>query len=250
MKTFLTLSKISAAVLLLLLGACDSDESKDTGSLIFEFTAKAEDKLLVFGSKKYTTPLQQSITIERLDFYLSNIQVKDAKSDAYYSEPDSYRLLSFDQDQATVTFMVENIPADFEISEIKMAIGVDSEANTSIDHVGDLDPTNGMAWDWNTGYKFLSLEGRYFDGINELGQEIKMHIGTDKNYAPVSLTFDEPFKIVGVFTLVYAVDALAPFGTVDLEEGTVFMNDERGDQVAQDYRNHLLLIEETFGFVK
>lgn len=255
MKIFQILLLSSAlAALMGTLSACSSDDPEDpdnTNTLIFKFTAKVDDEELVFDTKKYQTPAQQIVSFERLQFYLSNIQVKDAKTGTYYSEPESYRLLSFDADQGAVSFSVENIPADFEISEIKMAIGVDADANTSIDHVGDLDPTNGMAWDWNTGYKFLSLDGRYFADQDPLGQELKMHIGTDRNYASVSLTFEEPMVILGEFTMVYTVDAMAPFGnSIDLEQGTVFMNDERGNEVADNYRSQLLQLDETYGFVK
>ncbi|WP_420581777.1 MbnP family protein [Reichenbachiella sp.] len=251
MKHFPILSKISTVIgLWLVLSACSSDESGGSGSLVFNFTVKADDETLTFGSKKYVTRNQQQVTFERIEFYLSNIQLKNANSNIVYTEPDSYHLVSFDADHLSATITVEGVPSDIEIAELNMAIGVDAEANTSIDHVGDLDPTNGMAWDWNTGYKFFLMEGRYFDEEDPLGEEIKMHIGTDKNYFVMSQLFSEPFSIVEDFTLVYSVDAMAPFGTLDLDEGTVFMNDERGDQVADNYKNALLLLEETFGFVK
>lgn len=250
MKHFLIHSKNSVLIVLgLIISAC-SDDATEPNSLTFEFIAKADNEILVFDSKKYSTQAQQSISFERIQLYLSNIQIKDAKTNTYFSEPDSYHLLSFDSNQGAVSFTVENVPSDFEISEIKMAIGVDPDANESIDHVGDLDPTNNMAWDWNTGYKFLSLEGRYFEGDEPLGEEIKMHIGTDKNYTTVSVLFNEPQAIVGDFNLIYTVDAMAPFGAIDLSEGTVFMNDERGDEVAENYKDGLILLEETFGFVK
>lgn len=251
MKNFLILSKISFVLgFMVFLSACSDDGSESTNSITFNFTVKADDENLIFGTEKYHTQASQAVTFESLQFYLSNIQIKDERTDTYYFEPESYHLISFNENHSTVFFTVENVPADFEISEIKMAIGVDAEANTSIDHIGDLDPTNGMAWDWNTGYKFLSLEGRYFAEDDPLGQEIKMHIGTDKNYFPISLPFDEPMKIVGNFNLGYAVDAMALFSDIDLAEGTVFMNDERGDLIAQNYSNQFLLIEESFGFVK
>ncbi len=232
------------------MSACSSDEAEESNALIFNFSVKVDNEILIFGSKKYVTPSQQQVSFDRIEFYLSNIQLKDANSNIVYTEPDSYHLVSFDADHLTASITVEGVPSEIEIAELLMAIGVDAEANASIDHVGDLDPTNGMAWDWNTGYKFFLMDGRYFDKDDPLGEEIKMHIGTDKNYFVMSQVFSEPFSIVGDFTLGYSVDAMAPIGDLDFDQGTVFMNDERGDQVADNYKNALLILEETFGFIK
>ncbi|SMD36817.1 hypothetical protein SAMN04488029_3084 [Reichenbachiella faecimaris] len=245
MKHFLTLSKISVFLsVALVLGACSSDNNtEETKTVTFSFEVQADDQPLVFDDKKYLTPLNQLISFERINIYVSNVQLKGSSSGDLFIETDSYHLISFDAENGTANFEITNVPATLKVHEIILSIGVDTDANTSIDHVGDLDPTNGMAWDWNTGYKFLSLEGRYFDGDEPLGEEIKMHIGTDKNYYSRIFNVGEPVNLKEKDTFHFLVDGKAPFEHIDLSEGTVFMNDERGDEVAQNYRDGLIILQ-------
>ncbi|MEO9965524.1 MAG: MbnP family protein [Reichenbachiella sp.] len=241
MKHFRTLLGLSVLIIsLICLSACSSDDDIETKTLTFHFEAQALEESLIFEAKKYLTPSNQTMTFERIKIYLSNIQLKDKNTNEVYFELDSYHLISFDQDNATASFTVEGVPAAYVISEIGFHIGVNSEANTSIDHLGDLDPTNGMAWDWNTGYKFLLLEGRYFSTNNPIGEEIKMHIGTDKNYFSYDWSPDQPIAMSQDQEISFIVDGFAPLGTIDFSEGTVFMNDERGDEVAQNYKMGLI----------
>lgn len=45
------------------------------------------------------------------------------------------------------------------VDSIRFLLGVDSITNASGVHGGDLDPTTGMYWTWNSGYINLKLEG-------------------------------------------------------------------------------------------
>jgi len=65
-----------------------------------------------------------------------------------------------------------------------VAVGVDEEANTSIENAtGDLDPAgaDGMIWSWNTGYKFIKFEGEYDAKDGESG-DFLFHLGHEENY--------------------------------------------------------------------
>lgn len=220
----------------LLLTAC-TDEDSSLRSLTLIFKAQVGGEPVEFETRKYQSPAQQSISFERLKVYISNIELVDHSAGEVFTEADSYHLLSFDVDNDSSYFEIKNIPMTFNVDEIRFGIGVDAEANSSIDHVGDLDPTNSMAWDWNTGYKFILLEGRYFPAGDDLGEEIKMHVGTDANYTTNQIGFAEPISLEENRLQYLYVNALVPFGTLDLSEGTVFMNDERGDEVARNYQN-------------
>ena len=74
------------------------------------------------------------------------------------------------------------------------SIGVDSVANKGLDQSNDLDPSNDMSWDWNTGYKFLLLEGRYSTLSKKGG--IVYHIGENKNYKTLQFNLVESVKII------------------------------------------------------
>lgn len=237
MKHFQILSDHSIwLVLLVLLSTCSSDDDSGVRTLTINFEAQVGGEPLEFESKKYLTPGNQSMNFERVKIYLSNVELIDNSTNEVFYEENSYHLLSFDAEQGMATFEVGNVPFSFSVDEIRFGIGVDAEANKSIDQVGDLDPTNGMAWDWNTGYKFLLLEGRFFPEGDVLGEEIKMHIGTDSNYITGSIGFLEPILVEENPNVTLYVNALVPIGTIDFSEGTVFMNDERGNEVARNYR--------------
>lgn len=237
MKIFQTLLNRSLWVPLVMLLCTCTDDDSSLRSLTLIFKAQVGGEPVEFETRKYQSPTQQSINFERLKVYISNIELVDNEANAVFIEPDSYHLLSFDAENDSAFFEIRNIPMTFNVDEIRFGIGVDAEANSSIDHVGDLDPTNSMAWDWNTGYKFVLLEGRYFPDGDDIGEEIKMHIGTDDNYTINQIGFTEPISLEENRIRYMYVNALVPFGTIDLSEGTVFMNDERGNEVARNYSN-------------
>lgn len=245
MKNFQTLSVPSFLLILSLwFVACSSDEATETQSLTLTFQVMADGEMVDFETGKYQTEAGQQMSFERIRVYLSQVKLLGENDQVVYTEPESYHLLSFDATNGTVSFTLDEVPVGNDpIVAIQMGVGVDATANSSIDQVGDLDPTNGMAWDWNTGYKFLLLEGRYFPKDDELGKEIKMHIGTDKNYFVQTWTLETPWSQTAAHTIPFVVDGLAPMGTVDFAEGTVFMNDERGDEVAQNYKSILISLE-------
>ncbi|MEO9804313.1 MAG: MbnP family protein [Reichenbachiella sp.] len=235
MKRFQILSNLSMCLLVALLLSTCSDEDSTVRTLTLNFKAQIDGELVEFEARKYQSPAHQSVSFDRLKVYISNIELVDVEAGEVFTEVDSYHLLSFDADTDSAFFEIRNIPQTFNVDEIRFGVGVDEEANASIDHVGDLDPTNSMAWDWNTGYKFLLLEGRYYPSGDDLGEEIKMHIGTNANYANNLIGFQESISVEENPTHTLYVNALVPFGTIDLSEGTVFMNDERGNEVARNY---------------
>ncbi|UXX77963.1 hypothetical protein N7E81_11385 [Reichenbachiella carrageenanivorans] len=244
MKIFQTLSSLSLSLILVFwLSACSSDEATETQSLTLTFQVVAHGETMDFETQKYQTEAGQEMSFERIKIYLSQVHLMGENEQVLYTESESYHLLSFDVENSTVSFTLDGVPANVPIVAVQMGVGVDATANGSIDQVGDLDPSNGMAWDWNTGYKFLLLEGRYFPEADELGKEIKMHIGTDKNYFVQTWTLEAPRSLSQAETIHFVVDGLAPIGTVDYTQGTVFMNDDRGDEVAQNYKNTLISLK-------
>src|SRR5690606_18580217 len=56
------------------------------------------------------------------------------------------------------TLDIDNVPAGYYV-EIQYTMGVDSEKNVSGAQVGALSLSNGMFWDWNSGYIMLKAEG-------------------------------------------------------------------------------------------
>ena len=133
------------------------------------------------------------VTLNRLELYISNIKlIRDDGSS--WSEPNSYHLLSLPKDPTTTStrpsFTLAGIPTG-TYKAVEVSFGVDSAHNHSLDHVGDLDPANGMAWAWAAGYRFMILEGTYVKDAED--KPLIWHIGMDANYrANRRISFESP----------------------------------------------------------
>lgn len=100
------------------------------------------------------------IVFTRFRCYLTKFELwKDGKR--VWEEADSYHLI--DEENLATTTLVLTIPEDLEYHEIRYQLGIDSATNVSGAMGGDLDPTKGMYWAWNSGYINFKLEGRYED---------------------------------------------------------------------------------------
>ncbi|GAB2816215.1 MbnP family protein [Ferruginibacter profundus] len=141
--------------------------------LIFSFLLTVLNSLL-FGQNVSITfnpifnavPLQSdkaysyktdSIQITALKFYLSDIQVFQDNKPAGIAIK-KYHLVNV-EDPASLSlnyFNKNNQP----FNRVTFNIGIDSLTNVSGAQAGDLDPTNGMYWTWQSGYINVKLEGK------------------------------------------------------------------------------------------
>jgi hypothetical protein len=64
------------------------------------------------------------------------------------------------------------IPVDCNFDELKFYFGIDDKTNNNAISDGDLDPSNGMYWTWQTGYINMKLEGIY-----NKNKEFQFHLG-------------------------------------------------------------------------
>jgi hypothetical protein len=170
------------------LAACQNDEQPDPalGTVSLQINHLLNNSPLQLNTARYTNAVGEEYLVENFQFYLSNVKLKNSLTGQVFVEPESYHLVRKNEDTHTFPLAIRNVPAgNYDLLEF--SIGVDEERNFSLDQVGDLDPSNNMAWDWNTGYKFLLLEGRFFPA----GQEprgLVYHVGGMPNYR--TLTFD------------------------------------------------------------
>jgi hypothetical protein len=170
--------------------SCKKDEPitlNSTLKLAFEY--KVNDvELHNHGSvlHKFVSPSNDTFTISQFKFYISNVKFINSSSNSSYTEPNSYHLLGYDNGvNISEGFSLNSIPKG-TYDKLQFSLGVDSLANFSIAKLGDLDPNNNMAWDWNTGYKFFLLEGNLYRNSTVGG--LVFHLGGPKIYK--TLTFD------------------------------------------------------------
>lgn len=95
-----------------------------------------------------------SINIEMFKCYLSNIVISDSnnKKDLNAS---NFHLLDFTNSDTALLFISPFVNAN----SMQFNLGVDSLINTSGVLSGQLDPSNGMYWTWQSGYINFKIEG-------------------------------------------------------------------------------------------
>jgi len=71
-------------------------------------------------------------------------------------------------------------PTNLKFTKIKFNLGIDSITNVSGAMGGDLDPTKGMYWTWQSGYINLKLEGKS-KLCKTRNNEFQFHLGGYQN---------------------------------------------------------------------
>ena len=133
----------------------------------------------VFGEQElaldslYLLENNQRITIENLKFYISNIELIK-KNKTIWKEKVSYHL--YDQSVIATHSLKLNTPSKIEFDKVKFYLGIDSMTNVSGAMGGDLDPTKGMYWTWQSGYINFKLEGTSSLSTHPK-KEFQLHLG-------------------------------------------------------------------------
>ncbi len=98
-----------------------------------------------------------SLKISTLKFYISNINLYQ-NNQLIDSVSKKYNLIDVENPEtSSIKFLRTNSMA---FNRISFSNGIDSLTNVSGAFGGDLDPTNGMYWTWQSGYIGLKLEGQ------------------------------------------------------------------------------------------
>lgn len=189
--------------LAILLSRCDDDDDaiapeviKDTvlvndtinldtverGSLKISIDHVVGNEPFALSPSTFTNDSGVEYRITTFKYYLSNVVLRRRFdfSFFFFEEPESYHLYQATDANLSQSVVVEGVPVG-QYDELDFAIGVDNIANYSIDQEGDLSPNNDMAWNWNSGYIFMKMEGWYDSSGTE--RPFVYHIGRDPNFA-------------------------------------------------------------------
>jgi hypothetical protein len=221
----------------------DEDEPKNTKlTILFSNTVNSEP--LVLNSRRYINIEGEEFTIERLKYYISNIKLRNKKTGEYYMEPESYHLIT--PDQKTADIAIELLVPEAEYDQLTFGVGVDETKNTSLSYDGDLDPNNSMAWDWESGYKFFVLEGKYYStktGSN--GDGLVFHVGENKNYKTIALPLHDRSVKGDTITIDVAVEQMwktpNPISFDELNEAMFGAN---ASKIADNYSEGMFSIKD------
>ncbi len=155
-------------------------QSSGTGRLNLDFQAQFSGEPIVLGKRLFHSPTGDSLYLDVFRFYVSGIQLKGSK--AVFSEKDSYHLLDAEE-AGSLSIVLKNVPVG-PYDSLIFYVGTDSLTNVSGAMGGDLDPTLGMYWAWNTGYINVKIEGRS-NSCNTRYHGFEFHFG---GYMPPNQT--------------------------------------------------------------
>lgn len=114
-----------------------------------------------------------SMTIHTFRFYLSNFVFYNNGKETW-REKNSCHLLDMEEEQTLSIAFEASTGIGFDA--IKFCLGTDSLVNVSGALGGDLDPTKGMYWAWNSGYINFKIEG-YYKKCPTRNHQFQFHIG-------------------------------------------------------------------------
>ncbi len=112
------------------------------------------------------------IKFETLKFYISGVQLF-MNTELVWREKESFHLCGTDSDNKKIHL---SIPASLEFTRLTFNLGIDSLTNVSGALGGDLDPTKGMYWTWQSGYINFKLEGKS-EKCKDPKKEFQFHLG-------------------------------------------------------------------------
>ena len=193
---------------------------------------------LVLNDKKYITKTNDTVTITKMKFYLSNI-VLELEDGSEYKESNSVHLVDAET-LSSLEFVLKNVP-DLKIKKIRFAVGIDSKNSISEKFDGDLDPVLGMYWAWNTGYVNMKLEGKSSSCTN-VKKEFQFHIG---GYLPKQNALQEiELKIDGKQIINIEVELSKWLDTLSIKEANSVMTPGiKAMAMARIYKNMFLIDE-------
>lgn len=117
----------------------------------------------------------EDLSIETFRFYISHVQLL-YEDNVVWTEGNNPHLIDLEEVQS-LTIQLNQSPLKFDA--ISFALGIDSLTNVSGVMGGDLDPTKGMYWSWQSGYINFKLEGTRSDSTNT--SEFNYHLGGYSN---------------------------------------------------------------------
>ena len=141
--------------------------------LSLNFKPMFGNSVLQLNDSVYKLNNNDSIQFETLKFYVSAIEFWN-NSAPVWIEPNSFHLM--DASDSNTLKLAFKVPSDMIYAEIKFKLGIDSLTNVSGAIGGDLDPTKGMYWTWQSGYVNFKLEGKS-NLCRSRKHEFQFHLG-------------------------------------------------------------------------
>ncbi|WP_276133481.1 MbnP family protein [Polluticoccus soli] len=214
------------------------------------FVNFAGNDSLKLNTTTYTNSANEQFTVSIFNYYISNVRLIAATGNDYV-EKESYHLVK-EGINGSRHFHLEDVPQG-DYKAISFVIGVDSAKNVSGAQAGALDASNGMFWDWNTGYIMAKMEGSS-NASTTSTKTFKYHTGGFKGennvLRTVQLDFPVPISVKGEMSGDVAIkaDLLKWFGpeTISIATvNTVMMPGADAVKLANNYSKMFSIIKAT-----
>lgn len=226
------MKKVFVGILIIAFVCLSFQVKNDKNDLTILVHLNFQKEPLVLNDKKYITKNKDTVTIKKMKFYISNI-ILEMEDGSTYKEKSSVHLVDA-ENLNSLEFKLKNVP-DLKINKASFDIGIDSLNNVSEKFEGDLDPTNGMYWAWNTGYIDMKLEGKSSSCTNAK-KEFQFHIG---GYLPKQNAIQKiEFNLDGKQNINIEVELSNWLDAISLKEmNSIMIPGEKAINMASLYKN-------------
>ena len=160
---------------ILLLIICNENalSAQNYEALKLQFNPLFGKVALVLNQSYFSANNNDSIQFDVLRFYISGIELL-LNGKTVWKELNSFHLL----DASVISSLSINLNTSSKpvFDKLKFNLGIDSITNVAGAMGGDLDPTKGMYWTWQSGYINFKLEGKS-KVCNTRNNEFTFHLG-------------------------------------------------------------------------
>ena len=209
--------------------------------IALKFKLVSEGETFVFNEFVHDNPVGEGqYRFHDIRFYISNVVLSDGQTTLAIEE--SYHLIRFDKSSSEFSVMLKN-PGFDQIDQVSFLIGLDPKANNSLMSLGDLDPNNRMAWNWEIGYKFLLAEGAF--KFEEAIRPLVYHIGFNDSSRLVTFELPRPMNNAADASIQFLVDVNRLFdgqNKIDMRSlNTIKMDRQDAAKMAENFVNFIQL---------
>lgn len=195
MKTSFFSYLFLAAIVLTSFSSC-KDKNEGTGSLKITFKAVYDNDPMVLYTQTYTnSATNDQLTMQVLNFFMSNIKLKDASGNATSLSSVEYLEFANNHSQASTAALGESITfTEINVGEyasLDFGIGLDATANATTP--GDYSSSSPLAdvgnyWAAWDSYIFSRMEGRFQASGSSTPTSFLYHSGVGESYQARSLS--------------------------------------------------------------
>ncbi len=158
-----------------LMSSYAQQSNQEMKNLHFIFRNTVSDSVLQ-TEVTYQNYFGEPFKVRSFKYYISHIEIRYNNEKFYFVKMAPHLVNEADSNSKKISF---SAPAG-NITGVRFLLGIDSATNTNGVQTGDLDPSKGMFWIWNTGYIMAKLEG--FSSISKApGKQYSFDVGGYKD---------------------------------------------------------------------